>query len=147
MVLLVLLTAAWAGLYALLHHGWGGTERRQTMIFAAPLYVGLYVSLGVVVGKLTPMRRLGEPLATRLSFFGMVSLAAIVFPVLAVLTGKRANDREWNLLNPIFGMVNFADRLSGRTARVGLMLLVTGWVLTSAIAWIVLKKRDVERIG
>jgi ABC-type transport system involved in multi-copper enzyme maturation permease subunit len=146
MGLLILQTIAWAGLFPLIQDR-SRDDRMWNSIFAAPLYVGLYLSMAVVVGRITPLRKLGHPVATRLGFLGLVASAAVFFPVLAVITGDRANDRGWNLLNPIFGMVNYLERLDGQKARLGLVLLVAGWTISSLIAWFILKRKDGARIG
>ncbi|MBS1152546.1 MAG: transporter, permease protein [Myxococcaceae bacterium] len=147
MLVLVAGAFAWAGLHQLLPPGGRNFDRTLYAIFAAPLYVGLYLSLAVVIGRLTPMRRLGEPVATRLSFLVLVLAAAVLFPVAAVLAGERANDRGWNLLNPIFGMVNYADRLNLSQAKAGIAMLAGGWAVSAILAWVVLKRRDGARIS
>ena len=149
MVLLVLTTAAWAALSQLLPKAtpFEQFDRKMCTLFAAPLYVGLYLSLAVVVGKWSPLRKLGEPVATRLSFITLVVIAGVLSPVMAVVFESRPTDRSWNMLNPIFGLGNYMDRLNSDEARHGLVLLVSCWLIASGLAWAVLKDRDKERIG
>ena len=149
MVLLVLATAAWAALSQLLPKAtpFDQFDSKMCTLFAAPLYVGLYLSLAVAAGKWSPLRRLGEPVATRLSFFTLVVVAGVLFPVMAVIAKNRATDHLWNMLNPIFGMANYMEQLNANEARQGLVLLLSGWVGASTFAWMALKSTDKERIG
>lgn len=149
MLALVVLTAAWATLYTLIPNATGYGYRHDRYwysIFAAPLYVGLYLSIGVVLGRTWPLRGAPQPLATRVGFLSAVAIAAIASPVLAVIAGQRANDKGFNALNPVFGMVNFLEKLQEHHAVLNLALLGVGWVVWSALAWAMLKKRDGPRL-
>ena len=143
--LLALNTIAYGTLNALLAKGGDSYRRDFYSLIAGPLYVALYLSLAVVVGRLSPLRRGGAPTATRVSFLGLVAAAGVLFPVAAMVVARRSNDRELNLFNPIIGMVNFVDRLTEREAQGQLALLAAATALCVVAALVVLKRRDRER--
>ncbi len=138
-------TVAWAALHLLKFDS--ANPKHWSVLLAAPLYVGLYLSLAVLAGRLTPLRRLGEPVATRLAFVILVAAAAVLSPVVAMLAGERNNDRLFNALNPIIGMVNMTERFERRYAAPILVLLFGLWAFCSLVAWAVLKRRDGSRLG
>ncbi len=142
MALLWVCTVAWA----LLHHLIHGINKDRWIIFAAPLYVALYLSLAVVVGRLSPLRRMGEPIATRAAFFILVGSAAVIFPLVSVMAGERPYAPRFNLLNPIFGSVNYVSRLSVSEMQDGLTVLGPFAAVCMVLAWVVLQRRDEARI-
>jgi hypothetical protein len=149
MLMLAADTIAWAALHRLASHGtyygFNWDHHELAAMFAAPLYVGFYLSLAVVVGRLSSLRRLGEPLATRIAFFGAVLAAAVLSPVVAVISGKKAANVDYNHLNPIFGLVNFLDRADKDASQAGLMMLLIGFLLMAPTAWLVLRRLDKVR--
>ncbi len=146
---LIVMTAAWFGLYLLIPDASTSyrAERHLYSLLAAPLYAGLYLSVAAVLGRWPPFASLGQPLATRTAFLASVLVAAVMSPVVALMMGERANDKVANAFNPIFGMVNFLERMQERHAVPILMLLGLAWFVWSAIAWVVLARRDTKRIA
>ncbi len=114
----------------------------HSLLLACPLYVVLYLSLGVLAGRWTPLRHLGEPLATRIGFAGVTFLGSTVPPFLAVLAQKDTNDRAINFLNPLIGVVN--NGRYGPDMHNGLAILGTCALLAAFLAWATLSARDVE---
>ncbi len=145
--LLVLDTIVWAALHRLIPNtrAAGLDHHERYSLFAAPLYVALYLCLAVIVGRLSPLRQLGEPVATRTAFAGLVVAAMVLFPVAAVIDRNRAESIGFNLLNPFFGMINFIERASESECRDGLKLLIGCCLVAVPWAWNVLRVRDRER--
>jgi ABC-type transport system involved in multi-copper enzyme maturation permease subunit len=130
-------TAAWAAVFKEGH----GNGDYLLPLLAGPLYVVLYLSLGVLAGRLTPFKRMGEPLATRVGLVCVTALGIALPPFFAVLLHKDSDSRSLNVLNPLVGMVNYAR---SRTSF-GLPLLGAAALLAAFLAWTVLASRDVER--
>jgi hypothetical protein len=105
----------------------------------------LYLSLAAVLGRATPLRRLGEPVASRVAMLGLVVLGTVLTPILGLIFDRRADSTDWNVFNPIIGMVNFGDRLHRQDGR-ELMLALWAFAGMAVIAaCVVLKSRDGER--
>lgn len=144
LVLEIVSTAVWVAVFPSLQGGDSG-ERRLHVLLAAPAYTMLYLSLAAVLGRATPLARFGEPVATRAAMISVVAAATIFPPILAVVTGNRADDTGWNVFNPFLGMVNFGDRLHRSDGRELLLALwaFSGMAVVAAIA--VLRARDKVR--
>jgi hypothetical protein len=138
-VLLALSTAVWAFMYQRLG---AGSTRNFRVLLAAPMFVFMYLSLGVLLGRLSPLKALGEPLATRLGFVIATALGVFVPMFLSVLTGHNANDRAMNVLNPIVALGRMD---SGRNGATTLMLGGCCALLFGFLSFTVLSTRDVER--
>jgi hypothetical protein len=146
MGLLLLDGIAWAGLYKLTPYGLSHYDTRIIgSQIAAPLYVALYLSLAVLLGRLTVLRKLGEPIATRVAFLALVAAGTIFPPVIALMSLERVSAAKFNHLNPFIGMVNFLDRSDWFEARRGLVYLSFLCLIASIGAFAVLKRRDKER--
>lgn len=141
MVLLLVSTAVWAAVYPSLR-GTDSASRRLHVLLAAPGYVALYLSLAAVVARGTPLAVLGESLASRLAMVALCLVAMVLSPVAAVVTGNRVDDREWNTLNPFFGLLNFAERHHFGDGRIHLLVLGSFAALAVVAAWVFLKSRD-----
>jgi hypothetical protein len=144
--LITVCTVAWSVVFQ------QGSGNRNVLhpLLAGPLYVVMYLSLGVLAGRLSPLRRLGEPVATRVGFIAVTALGSAVPPFLALLMGRHPDDTGLNLLNPLVGMVNQLD--GSRHVSYGLMnkvgdlpVLGAAALLAAFLAWTVLSARDLER--
>jgi ABC-type transport system involved in multi-copper enzyme maturation permease subunit len=144
--LIVVCTLVWATVFQ------SGTGNRTVLrpMLAGPLYVVLYLSLGVLAGRVTPLRKLSEPIATRVGFVTVTALGSAVPPFIALLMRRETNDLQLNMLNPLVGMVNHLDGSRHaysalRASATGLPLLGAAALLAAFAAWTVLSSRDVER--
>lgn len=140
--LLVLCTLAWGVLYGLSHGD--GSGKRLRALLAAPAFPLLYLSAAAFFGRVSFLRRAGEPVATRIAFAVTVVLGSVVPPLIALLGGGRGNDKSVNALNPVIGMVNFLDR-SGRELDGALVFLCAVTLLFVFLAGSVLWSRDGAR--
>ena len=113
-------------------------------IVGAFAYPALYLSLGVLIGRLTPLRRFGEPVATRVGFLICVTVGVAGSMALSLVFENRANGKVMNALNPIIGLVNFLDR-SGPELDTALVLLCAATLLAVFLAAVVLHGRDEVR--
>lgn len=120
------------------------SDRALRGMLATLAYPALYLSLGVLVGRLSPLRKLGEPVATRVAFLATVALGVTGSMVLALVLEGRASGPVMNALNPIVGLVNFIDR-SGAGLDSALTLLCAAALLTVFLAAVVLHVRDQVR--
>lgn len=111
---------------------------------AAFAYPALYLSAGVIIGRLTPLRRFGEPIATRVGFLGAVVFGVAASSALALVFEGRASGKVMNVLNPVVGLVNFVDR-SGSQFDAALVLLCAVALLAVFLAAVVLHGRDEVR--
>jgi hypothetical protein len=138
--LLALCTVAWGGVYGVVAGGDSLGKRLRTLL-GAPLYPMLYLSAAAFFGRVTALRKMGEPLATRIAFAVTVLLGTVVPPVIARVGAGRGNDELVNALNPVVGMVNFMDR-SGQVLDEALLFLAAVTVLFTFLAGTVLHARD-----
>lgn len=77
---------------------------------ASPGFVMLYLSLGVLLGRFTPLKKLGSRNGARIGFFIATALGITIPTVLAAIADKRPDKGPGWFLNPFFGMVRFVDR-------------------------------------
>ena len=139
-IALLLASAAMWGYLLYRSRGSGWSERNFRGIVAAFSYPALYLSLGVLVGRLTPLRHFGEPVATRVGFTVSVVLGIAVSMALALVFEGQPDGKVMNALNPVVGLVNF-DR-SGSYSDPALVLLCSVTTLTVVLAAVVLHARD-----
>lgn len=122
---------------------WAGRSTSAAVypILAAPLYVALYLSIGVLLGRLTPLKQLAEPVATRVATAALIFIGSVAPPVAAEAFGGRGNDRTLNALNPLVGLGNYLD---GRYHQPGaaLAVLVALTLLATFLAHQTLSSRD-----
>jgi hypothetical protein len=145
--LLTLCTVAWSVVFE------SGTGNRTVLrpLLSGPLYVALYLSLGVLAGRLSPLRRLGEPVATRVGFLIMTALGSALPPFIGLLMHEKPDDVVLNVLNPLVGMVNELEHSNHvRSYAFGnkagfLPVLGAATLLAAYLAWNVLSSRDRER--
>ncbi|PZR04438.1 MAG: hypothetical protein DI536_34335 [Archangium gephyra] len=139
-VLVAASTAVWGGLW------WqgGGSERELRGLLAAAFYPLLYMSLGVIVGRLSPLRRLGDPRATRVAYFLMLTLGVVLSVVFSLVVDGRVEGRVANSLNPLIGMVNFLERSSSEM-NTALVVCGSTTVLALFLAALTLRSRDEVR--
>jgi hypothetical protein len=138
--LLVLSTVVWGTLWELAG-GRSGSARHLRALLAAPLYSLLYLSAAAFFGRVTVLRKAGEPLASRIAFGMTVLLGSVVPPIIAMLGGGRGNDMAVNSLNPVVGMVNHVER-SGHDIDGALVFLGAVTLLFVFLASAVLGSRD-----
>jgi ABC-type transport system involved in multi-copper enzyme maturation permease subunit len=138
--LLALCTVAWGGVYGVVAGGDSSGKRLRTLL-GAPLYPMLYLSAAAFFGRVTALRKMGEPLATRIAFAVTVLLGTVVPPVIARVGAGRGDDELVNALNPVVGMVNFMDR-SSQVLDEALLFLAAVTVLFTFLAGTVLHARD-----
>ncbi len=137
--LLLVSTAAWLAIFKAM----GGSDAKHLrLVLTPPLFVVMYLSLGVLLGRLTPLRGLGEPIATRAGFAIAVLLGLAVPMFLSVLTGHDATYKELNVLSPVLGIAS----LNGGARGERIVMLATACaVLFGFLAFTTLSARDVER--
>jgi len=144
--LLLASTTLWAGLMVRAKGNLFsfGLDRHSRGLFGALVYPALYLSLGVLAGRLTPLRRFGEPIATRVGF-GVVLIVGVTTSVVASLAFEgRVNGKVMNALNPLMGMANFLD--SGSSDLDGALVVASAAALLAVfMASITLHARDGER--
>jgi len=117
-------------------------HRATGLTIAAPSFVALYLSLGVMLARLTPLKRLGARQATRLGFLAATGLGIAVPTLVSLLVEQRPDRGPVTLLNPLFGMVRFIDRshLEAEAAVLAALAL-----LVSLIALLLLYAEDGAR--
>lgn len=118
------------------------SEVKSARLLAACLfYPVLFLSLGVLVGRLSPLRRYGEPLATRVGFLSSVALATAAAIGLSVVLGRSGDARMVQALSPFPGLIYFAER-GGAAPSGALALLGATALLCTFLAALVLRERD-----
>jgi hypothetical protein len=117
--------------------------RRLRLIIAALLYPALFLSLGILIGRLTPLRRAGEPLATRVGFVGSVVLSTAAALPLSVLMARHEGYHPVQALSALTGLIYFLERGDERATSV-LVLLGAVTLLYVFLAAVVLRERDRE---
>jgi hypothetical protein len=140
-VLLLVSTAVWASVFPSLRGSDYG-EHRMHVLLAGPGYVLFYLSLAAILGRSTPLARLGEPVATRVAMLGLVIVSTVFSPIAGLILGGSATSRTWTVLNPLFGMFNFADRIDEDLGREMLLVLWCSAAMACIAATVVLKARD-----
>jgi hypothetical protein len=143
-VALVLASTAMWGF--LMTHGntHGSMDKQLRGLLGAAIYPVMYLSFGALLGRVTPLRRLGEPVASRLGFVIAVVSGTVLSVLASFLVAGRPDGRAVNALNPIVGMVNFLDR-SSRELDAALMAAITVCLVALVSALFVLGMRDRER--
>jgi hypothetical protein len=141
LVLALVSTAVWAAVFpSLSGHDSGG--RRLNVVLAGSAYALFYLSLAAVLGRATPLARLGEPVATRAAMLGLVVAGTVISPLLALVASGRADRVPWNVFNPLLGIINFADRARGDEGRDLMLTLYAFTAMAVVAACVVLKSRD-----
>lgn len=143
MVMLVGSAALWGFLFAG-HGSSSSNEKALRAIVAALAYPTLYLSLAVLIGRLSPLRKLGEPAATRIAFVLSVVVGVVGSMVMALAAEGRANGKTMNALNPLVGMVHFLDSNSSKLDAALVMLAATT-LLMAFLAAVLLHGRDEVR--
>jgi hypothetical protein len=133
--------AGWVGLHALADIG----SEALLPILAGPAYVGLYLNIGVLLGRAPALARLGSKVATRAGFLVAVATASIMLPVLALMSGANPGDADVNCLNPTLGMLDFL--FHGERRAAGLWLLWSFFLGTIPFAYRQLMLHDTGRVG
>ena len=124
-------------------HG-GSSDKAARAIVAAAAYPTLYMSLAVLIGRLSPLRTLGEPAATRLAFVLSVVVGVVGSMVLALAFEGKPGGKTMNALNPLVGMVNFLDSNSSKLDA-ALVMLCASTLLMGFLAAVLLHGRDEVR--
>ena len=73
---------------------------------------------------------------------GAIALGIAVPMFLAVLSGQRANDKDFNVLSPLLGLAGIN---TGERGEVTLVLAAAAALLAGFLAWLALASRDAER--
>lgn len=84
--------------------------RHVALTVASPAFVMLYLSLGLLLGRFTPLKRLGTRSGARIGFFLATALGIVLPTVLAAIANQRPDKGPGWVFNPFFGMVRFIDR-------------------------------------
>lgn len=137
--LLMLSTTVW---FAIFKATGGSDTKYLRLLIAPPLFVVMYLSLGVLLGRLSPLKALGEPIATRAGFTIATTLGIALPMFMSVLLGHRANYKDLNVLNPILGLASIN---SGSRGEKVVMLAAVCALLFGFLAYTTLSTRDVER--
>jgi hypothetical protein len=135
--LLVLVAATFLGCLRFGH----ADHRAARTVVAAAAYPLLYLSLGVIVGRVRLLDRFGVTLATRGAFGVVTTLAIVAPPLFCVFTGQQLNAVRPNTLNPFIGLANIVDR-RGDELDGNLVVLVGCALVATAWATAVLARRD-----
>ncbi len=122
----------------------GSNERAFRGTLAAFAYPALYLSLGVLLGRLTPLRQLSEPVASRVGFIISIVVGVAASMALSIVFEGRPNGKVMNVLNPLVGLLNFVDR-SGSELESGIVLLGAATSMAVVLAAAVLHWRDEVR--
>jgi hypothetical protein len=138
-------TLVWALLLVKQGSASSSLDRRMAFTLALPCYLAFCLAAAVYVARVTPFRRLGEPVATRVSFAVVVTLGILLPILFSLLLRNKADARGPNLLNPVFGLASFAESydMAGKAGRLGFLGFLTA--LMVVLAWVVLLGRDQER--
>jgi hypothetical protein len=100
---------------------------------AGPSFIMLYLSLGLLAGRYSPLARLGPTHGARLGFVLMTALGIGLPSALALVTGDRIDRGLGWMFNPLFGMVRFLEKrnleeevlvLAGAAALAGVVALM-----------------------
>lgn len=142
--LLIASTLMWGFLQASAHGSGSMSEKYARGLFGALVYPAMYLSFGVLFGRLTPLRRFGEPVATRVGFVLAVALGVGLSLLAGLLVDGRPSSKVMNALNPVVGLVNLIDR-SGSDMDMALLLASAVTLLVGFIATLTLSARDRER--
>jgi len=118
------------------------SHRSTGLAIASPAYVVLYLSIGVVLARITPLGRLGHRAATRLGFLIATVLGIAVPTVLAMIDGSRPDRGPLWVMNPFFGMIRFVDRTHLEEEAIVLALVAA---MAAVVALMVLYADDEER--
>ncbi len=128
MILLALIAVVFGALAA---RSTSLTEQEQHVIFAAPAFAALYLSLPIVLSRLIPHPPGQTPLLVRILFLGLFVFGTGLPPLLAALVGASPASGPYNLLNPVIGLINLADKSGDATAQ---LLLIYGLTVGAAVA-------------
>ncbi|HEX8441645.1 ABC transporter permease [Archangium sp.] len=138
--LVVVLLLFWAGLCTALFSWSRSSSTHVNADFlgalAAPAYALLFLSLPLLVGRMSRSDRLSAPAVVRVLFFSLVGLAGALLPLVAVLFDQKADDPLINLLNPFVGLANFGDYdYSMNEPKMNGGLLTCVWVVAVLVAF------------
>lgn len=141
LLLLLVSTAVWAAVFPSLG---GGTHQGRLLraLFAGPAYVALYLSLGVLWGRWTPLRRLGEPVASRVGFLLALTLGNLVPALLSVVDRRSGWTEVAVALSPLAGMLKHLERYRGAEGTEALAALLACTAAAVALALLALWRRD-----
>lgn len=124
-------------------------SRLLAFVVATWAYGVWVLSVGVIGGRLTPLRRVGDGAGTRLATLGAVGSAAVLAEVAERLTSARWSPfhgawtlRQAHVLSPVSGL---ADFLAGEFRQGEQWMVVVVGVLSAWAAYRVLARRDRER--
>jgi hypothetical protein len=117
------------------------SDKPGRALLGAFAYPVMYLSFAVILGRGTPLARLGEPIASRVGFILALVLGTLGSVLLSLASEGRPNGKLVNALNPIVGMVNLIDR-SGRELDLAAMAAVTVALVSTVVALVLLAARD-----
>jgi hypothetical protein len=116
-----------------------GNASHTALTLASPGFVLLYLSLGVLLGRLTPLKKLGARNGARAGFLVATLLGIAVPTAFAAIADKRPDRGPGWFFNPFFGMVHFIDR---RHLEAEAALLAGVAALAGVVALLVLYGED-----
>ncbi len=143
-LLLLSLSALMWGLLIIGHTETDSIKRALRGTLAAFAFPTLYLSLGVLLGRLTPLRHLAEPVATRVGFMLSIVVGVVGSIALSLAFDGRPDGKVMNVLNPLVGLLHFIEG-SGAEFDSGLVLLGALTAMAVFLASVVLHERDEVR--
>ncbi|WP_342376422.1 ABC transporter permease [Myxococcus stipitatus] len=108
-LLLVGWCAVWLGIEWAWDDGLTKTLIGRMLTVVMPAYVLLYLSLGIVVGRMGSSDRFSSPASVRVLIVLLVGLGSGVPPLVAAFLGVDTAHVDLNLLNPVVGMNLFSS--------------------------------------
>ncbi len=128
-LLLALSTVTWL---VLTKTGSFGKERVYGLL-ATALYPLLYLSLAVMVARLTPLRRLRPGPAMWCAFVSVTGLGIALSSVVSLLADGTVDSETWSTFNPVMGLIAFLQygnsyRMTGQLILLGAATLLFGFL-------------------
>ncbi|MFZ5468148.1 MAG: ABC transporter permease [Myxococcota bacterium] len=106
---------------------WMTSDLSLQVLLAAGAYVALYLSMPLVLTRLSTSPRWRQPLVTRVVFLAVLLVGAGVPPLVGAIAFGKPEEPSLNLFNPVVGLVNLVDR---RQDDFGALLLL--WAVAAA---------------
>lgn len=114
LLLIALTTAGWSVIPGLFADSGSRSEKALTFVLAMAAYAALYLSVPVVIARISGWSAVNAAAGLRALALVLVVTACGAPPLAGLLLGIRP-DNEWlNLLNPMVGSVNFVDGTDDR---------------------------------
>ena len=111
---------------------------QRDVFVAAPAYAALYLSMTIIVARVSRLRNLGPRASMLAAFLLVVALGVGVSMVLARAIEGSTLGPGFNILNPLIGMLNYLELSNSNEVASLLWLLVADAVLAVLFALMVL---------